>query len=102
MKLSVSTRVDIVDLATCLAYINEKADGNARSRSDIVSSAVQTFATYIKETIPGLAFVNREKAATYLIDQGFVLPKREIKKLEKKNDSTRRRATRTQAQGEDA
>ena len=72
MKISVTIRVELEDLATVLSFLTNHRSIPIRSKSDIVQSSVSYLSDYIKKHSRAHHIVGEDKALQYLQKQGFL------------------------------
>ena len=96
MKVSVTTRIDVRDLATILSFLQDEENLIMRSRSDIAHHSLVRFAEYIRIRVRAHAKTSTKVAIEYLKSQGFPIPTivgiEDYKPEEKGDDSVREKS----------
>jgi len=75
LKVSVTIRVDLSELATVLSYLTKYKKEPLRSKSDIIQSSIHYLSDIIKKKERAHHIVGEEQALKYLQDQGFLTNK---------------------------
>ncbi len=72
MKISVTVKVDLEDLATVLSFLTDHKGTPVRSKSDIIQSSISYLSEHIKRHNRAHHIVGEDKALQYLQNQGFL------------------------------